>query len=216
MSVIAEWCRFGCRPRGFCASTLRIIISRLHFFVAQAALNLFETEWEQLIDTPSSRSAEPEKDIQEDRSTALAAALEKGFIDNYEGWRKSFKGNRVMIRDATLFNVEAPNGDRVGQAVIIRAWEYEDGRVGGTLAVQQQESNADGNNDDHGNTLDETARQKQIEDGEQSVREQADVVRGLKEGEGLSNSDPKVKEAVAELLSRKERLAELMGEAELS
>ena len=46
--------------------------------------------------------------------------------------RRSFKGTRFKISRTTLFNVQAPSGDVVGQAVTIREWEYEDGtKVGG-------------------------------------------------------------------------------------
>lgn len=48
--------------------------------------------------------------IQADRSAALAAAGEKGCIEDYEGWRVSAKGTRFLIKRATLFNVEAPSG----------------------------------------------------------------------------------------------------------
>ena len=41
---------------------------------------------------------------------------------------RSFKGTRFQIGRTTLFNVEAPSGDLVGQAVTIREWTYEDGR----------------------------------------------------------------------------------------
>lgn len=40
---------------------------------------------------------------------------------------RSFKGTRFLIGRTTLFNVEAPSGALVGQAVTIREWEYEDG-----------------------------------------------------------------------------------------
>lgn len=48
--------------------------------------------------------------IQSDRAQALAAAEERGCIEDYEGQRVSFKGRTFMIRRATLFNVEAPSG----------------------------------------------------------------------------------------------------------
>lgn len=45
---------------------------------------------------------------------------------------RSFKGKRFQISRTTLFNVEAPSGEVLGQAVTIREWEYEDGtKVGG-------------------------------------------------------------------------------------
>jgi hypothetical protein len=79
-------------------------------YLHQVALELFETDWAELIGTPSSVSAEPT--AQPDRSSALSAALENGYVNGYEGWRKSFKGTRFKIMDATVFNVEAPSGSR--------------------------------------------------------------------------------------------------------
>ena len=50
---------------------------------------------------------------------------------------------------------------------------------------------------------------------EAAVEEQASKVRTLKEGEGLSNEDEAVKDAVAELLQRKEKLAKLQQDLAL-
>ena len=50
---------------------------------------------------------------------------------------------------------------------------------------------------------------------ETAVEEQASIVRGLKEGEGLSNEDAAVKDAVSELLQRKENLAKLQRDLAL-
>lgn len=107
-----------------------------------------------------------------------------------------------MIRDATVFNVEAPNGDQVGQAAIIRGWEYEDGTLGGALATSQDGQDEEGNSSQR----DDIDSQKEIEDAEKAVAEQASAVRAMKEVEGLANSDEKVQAAVAELLARKEKL----------
>ena len=40
--------------------------------------------------------------------------------------RRSLKGRRFQIGRATLFNVEAPSGALLGQAVTIREWQWED------------------------------------------------------------------------------------------
>lgn len=52
----------------------------------------------------------PLAQVQADRSQALAAALEKGYITGYSGWRRSFQGTRFLIKDAILFNVMSPTG----------------------------------------------------------------------------------------------------------
>ena len=59
-----------------------------------AALALFECSWAELVGSPSSRSAEPEAAVQSERAALLARALEGGYVDDYEGWRVSFKGTR--------------------------------------------------------------------------------------------------------------------------
>ena len=43
-------------------------------------------------------------------------------------------------------------------------------------------------------------------DAEAAVTDQAEAVRALKEGQGLTNADEAVRAAVAELLQRKERV----------
>lgn len=159
-----------------------------------AAQQLFECSWEELVGTPSRQSAEPKDEIQEDRSRALAAAAEKGVIDDYEGWRVSFKGTRFQIRRATLFNVEAPSGDVKGQAVVIREWEFEDGTKGGEGVAAPAAAG-------------QAPSPEELQQAELAVEEQAAAVRALKEGGGKTNADVEVQAAVAELLARKEALA---------
>lgn len=163
-----------------------------------AALELFECTWDELIGTPSSASASPEKEIQEDRSSLLEKATQDGYVDGYEGWRKSFKGNAFKISKSTVFNIESPNGDLVGQGAVLCKWEYEDGRQGGPLA---ETTEMDG-------TLDPDA----IKAAEEIVERLAAHVRNLKENEGKTNNDDDVKAAVAELLDAKATLSKLQGD----
>lgn len=161
----------------------------------KAALDLFECEWSELIGTPSRESAAPDKEIQEDRSALLAQALEKGYVDDYEGWRKSFKGKPFKVSNATIFNIESPGGAAVGQGAVLRQWEYEDGTQGGPLATavnSQMETDT------------ETLRLAQ-----ERVDAHAANVRMLKEDKGLSNSDEEVKKAVQELLAAKSDLEQM-------
>ena len=162
------------------------------------ALNLFECTWDELIGTPSSKSAAPEKEIQEDRSSLLEEAKKDGFVDNYAGWRRSFTGKAFKISHSTVFNIESPNGDLVGQGAVLRLWEYEDGKSGGPLAEPISE--------DQSSPIDE----EQVQEAEQRVEKLASYVRVLKEEKGLTNNDQEVKEAVRELLEAKEALASLM------
>lgn len=50
---------------------------------------------------------------------------------------------------------------------------------------------------------------------EKAVSEQGSKVRALKEGQGMSNEDAQVKEAVTELLKRKEKLQQINDRLEL-
>ena len=188
-------------------------------YANRAGLDLFETEWEELIGQPSTKSAEPIDEIQNERSSALSNVLENGFMDNYEGNRISFKGTKFTISKATLFNVEAPSGERVGQSVVIRSWEYEDGRKGGE-AAEEAAAAAEGGagseggegvaaGDSAGVSVVEAVSPEEISAAEAAVSEQAAAVRALKEEQGLSNSSPEVEAAVAVLLARKSKLEAL-------
>jgi len=163
------------------------------------ALDLFECTWDELIGTPSSKSAAPEKEIQEDRSSLLEAAKKDGFVDNYEGWRRSFTGKAFKISNSTVFNIESPNGDLVGQGAVLRLWEYEDGKTGGPLAEPVSEQSS-------------SVNEEQVKEAEERVDKLAAYVRVLKKERRLTNNDPDVKEAVVELLEAKEALASLKGD----
>lgn len=168
------------------------------------ALALFECTWDELLTTPSSKSADPEEDVQSDRAAALSAALANGHVDNYSGWRRSFQGKRFLIKNATIFNVDSPSGERLGQAAILRNWEYEDGSEDGVDGYKDSPLVAAAKKEV---ALEKLGEERVV--AERAVEEQAAVVRELKEGEGLGNGDERVKKAVGELLKRKDRLAVL-------
>ncbi|KAL4515529.1 hypothetical protein Ndes2437B_g06964 [Nannochloris sp. 'desiccata'] len=175
-------------------------------YANQAALDLFEAEWDELIGTPSAKSAEPIDDIQQDRSSILSKVLENGAVDNYQGKRISFKGTKFNILKATLFNVEAPSGDMVGQAAVIKSWEFEDGRKGGEAAVEEEAAAAAAEAAERAAV---GVSPEEIAAAEAAVTEQAQVVRELKEVKGLANSSEEVEAAVAVLLEKKAALAAL-------
>jgi len=83
------------------------------------ALEAFETTWEDWIGRPSRDSAEV--DEQEARERLLKEVEEKGYSEGYRGVRISAKGNRFLIENAILWNVE-DDGVRLGQAALIRRW----------------------------------------------------------------------------------------------
>jgi len=168
-------------------------------YANNAALLLFECEWSEIIGSPSRESAAPDKEIQDDRSALLAKALDNGFVDDYEGWRKSFKGTPFKVSNTTIFNIESPGGDAMGQAAVLRLWEYEDGSQGGPLAAPQEPSTAS------------EAKEEEIAKAQEKVDACASFVRELKEVQGLKNSDDEVKQAVEELLTAKQALENMIS-----
>ena len=84
-----------------------------------------------------------------------------------------------------MWNVEGPSGKRLGQAAKFEVWDLvEEGGREVTPADRTAAARA-------------------------AVEEQGEVVRGLKEGQGLTNQDERVVAGVAELMRRKARVAEL-------
>ena len=105
-----------------------------------------------------------------------------------------------------MFNVDSPSGDRVGQAAVIRSWEYEDGRKGGEGAAEE------------GAAESAAARlaapsAEEVAAAAAAVAEQGAAVRGLKEERGLGNGSPEVQAAVEALLQRKAELEALQRRA---
>jgi hypothetical protein len=86
-----------------------------------AAQELFAMDWGKLVGTPSRETAEaPERAERED---LLRRVVENGFIDDYSGIRIAADGRRFMIRNATVWNVTAASGERIGQAAAFSQWE---------------------------------------------------------------------------------------------
>lgn len=122
----------------------------------------------------------------------LKEALAKGYVDDYQGVRQTIKGDKELrILDATIFSIESPGGDAMGQGAVIRLWE-KDGVQGGPLA-EVAEGAVEGGDEER------AALQAEVD-------RCAAVVRDLKENQGLGNADEAVKAAVAELLAAKAKL----------
>ena len=164
-------------------------------YANKAGLDLFEAEWDEMIGVASKNTAREEGDVnhREERAAMLKDALAKGYVDEYTGVRQTIKGDKEFkILDATIFSIESPGGDVMGQGAVLRLWE-KDGVQGGPLAA-----------------VEETA----VESEDPTVREAlqaevdrcAAVVRDLKENQGMTNSDEAVKAAVADLLAAKSKL----------
>jgi hypothetical protein len=86
----------------------------------QAALDLWETTWEQLIRTPSRQTTEPFD--QEERTRMLALAEQQGYFTGYRGIRVSARGQRFLVEGATVWNVLNHRNQRVGQAATFSRW----------------------------------------------------------------------------------------------
>ena len=86
----------------------------------QAALDLWEMTWEQLIHTPSRQTAEPEN--REERARMLMLAEAQGYFTGYRGIRISATGRRFLVTGATVWNVVDQQGQRVGQAATFSQW----------------------------------------------------------------------------------------------
>ena len=88
----------------------------------QAALDLWEMDWEQFTQTPSRLTAEPMN--REERASMLEQAKTHGYISDYRGIRISRSGKRFLVEHATVWNIQKPDGTALGQAATFSAWTY--------------------------------------------------------------------------------------------
>ena len=86
----------------------------------QAALDLWETDFDTLLAMPSSRSAEPVH--RKERTRMLEQASRRGMIDDYTGIRVSSLGNRFRIERAIIWELRDSTGRRRGQAATFSRW----------------------------------------------------------------------------------------------
>jgi hypothetical protein len=86
----------------------------------QMALELWQTEWESLICTPSRLTAEPVH--QAEREQMLSQLSTQGFIDNYRCVRISSKRQRFLIEEAIVWNIVDAQDKRYGQAATFSRW----------------------------------------------------------------------------------------------
>ncbi|MGB6221563.1 MEKHLA domain-containing protein [Haloferula sp.] len=84
------------------------------------ALDLFEMTWDEFTSTPSRFTAEAP--LREERARLLERVTKHGYIDDYSGIRISRSGKRFQIRQATVWNLVAPNGRVMGQAATFNTW----------------------------------------------------------------------------------------------
>lgn len=88
----------------------------------QAALDLWEMDWEQFTQTPSRLTAEPMN--REERARMLEQAKTQGYISDYRGIRISRSGKRFLVERATVWNIKKPDGTPLGQAATFSDWTF--------------------------------------------------------------------------------------------
>jgi MEKHLA domain len=88
-------------------------------YANQAALALWQMDWQSFTGLPSRLSAEADPTVQSDRLNLLQTALAKGHVANYQGIRISATGKRFRISETLLWTVTDANGQTHGQAALI-------------------------------------------------------------------------------------------------
>ncbi|KXZ44265.1 hypothetical protein GPECTOR_70g496 [Gonium pectorale] len=176
----------------------------------RAALEVFEYGWDELVGTPSRKSAADDPTAQQDRNGLLDKAAKTGLVEGFEVWRVTKSGRRFKIKNGTLFNIMNREGTKLGQAAVFSAYEREDGTV-----VEITAGAADAEPEAEARPAQPAIpTPEDLQAAEAAVAEQAASVRYLKESAGLSNQDIPVQIAVLELKKRKEKLAELQKRLE--
>lgn len=92
----------------------------IFYFGNQAALELFEMEFDAFARLPSRKSAEPQ--LRDKRADLLDRVTRHGIVDDYEGIRISATGRRFQISNASVWNVTDGDGVPIGQAAAFSDW----------------------------------------------------------------------------------------------
>lgn len=90
----------------------------------RAALDLWETTWEDFCRTPSRLTAEPINRME--RARMLAEAHGRGYRSDYRGVRISTSGRRFLVEHACVWNVLDRDGNIIGQAATFAEWKRLD------------------------------------------------------------------------------------------
>lgn len=89
-----------------------------------AALELWRISIQDLLETPSRKTAEPMH--RDERQRLLERTARDGFVDDYRGVRIATNGQRFLIERATVWNLVDETGERVGQAATFSEWTFLD------------------------------------------------------------------------------------------
>lgn len=88
----------------------------------QTALDLWEMDWKDFTQTPSRLTAEPVN--REERARMLEQAQTQGYISDYHGVRISQTGKRFLVEQATIWNIQKPDGTVLGQGAMFSTWKF--------------------------------------------------------------------------------------------
>lgn len=88
----------------------------------QAALQLWDTNWDKFTQTPSRLTAETVN--RAIRAKMLEQAAQQGYIDNYCGVRISSTGRRFLIETAIIWNLTDESEKSCGQAATFSEWHF--------------------------------------------------------------------------------------------
>ncbi|MGC3969777.1 MAG: MEKHLA domain-containing protein [Pirellulales bacterium] len=88
----------------------------------RTALELWETDFAALTKMPSRLTAEPMH--RDERALLLERTTRDGYVDDYRGIRISSRGRRFLIEQAIVWNVDAADGVRRGQAATFDRWTF--------------------------------------------------------------------------------------------
>jgi hypothetical protein len=91
-------------------------------YANQTVLNLFEINWEALLQMRSSESAE--LSLRSNRQRFMDRVATNGHVTGYNGIRISANGSRFKIKNVTIWNITDDNNQYVGQAAYFRDWEH--------------------------------------------------------------------------------------------
>lgn len=86
----------------------------------QAALELWEVDFETLTKMPSRTTAEPMH--REERAQFMSRVKTEGFLSGYRGVRISSTGRRFFIENAVIWNLLDESGNLCGQAASFSTW----------------------------------------------------------------------------------------------
>jgi len=91
----------------------------------QAALNLWETDWETFTKMPSRQTVAPENTQEQvTREQMLKIVQEQGYINNYEGIRINSQGKLLKITEMTVWNIFDENNSHCGQGATCVKWSF--------------------------------------------------------------------------------------------